>query len=377
MGSPTDRDERLARATLSIIGEPGDVKLATWLHHVGPVRALADIRDGQAPELSANLAGRLPDADAVATLERAASLGVRFVAPGDEEWPTGLDDLAHGPQMYARGGPPIGLWVRGPQRLNELVAGAVSVVGSRMSTTYGEALASEFAAGIAGTGRCVVSGGAFGIDLAAHRGALAVGGPTLAVLPCGLDRSYPLAHASLFERLARDWLLVSETPPGGVATKVRFLSRNRIIAALGEGTVVVEAAARSGALSTANWAAGIGRPLMGVPGPVTSAVSEGVHEMVRFRNATLVTRSEEILEVVSESGQCALDFRRATEDERDRLSLEARQVLDAVPVQRPSGTASIARVAGLSVSLVAEHLADLHNAGFVVSRDGGWHLDPG
>lgn len=370
-------DERLARVTLSLIGEPGDAKLTSLVGRLGATRVLAGLRDQTDPELSADLGQRLAAARPEDELEHAARRGVRFVVPGDEEWPSGLDDLASGPTVDRRGGIPIGLWVRGPHRLNDLANRSVAIVGSRLGTTYGEAIASELGAGVAQAGHCVVSGGAIGIDYAAHRGALAVSGPTLAVLPCGLDQWYPKTHAPLFEKLASDWLVVSETPPGGVAYRTRFLSRNRLIAALTHGTVVVEAASKSGALSTANWAAGLGRPLMGVPGPVTSAVSEGVHEMIRFRNAALVTRSEEVLEMVGEAGQYALDFRRAQEDPRDRLSVDARQVLDAVPVQRAADATSIARVAGLRIPRVEELLEELHQAGFVVNREGRWHLDPG
>lgn len=366
-------DERMARVVLSLVGEPGQARLTSLVARLGAARVLAELGADSAT-LGADLADRLSRADPVEHLERAAARGIRFVVPGDDEWPEGLDDLRHAPTLNERGGPPVGLWVRGPARLPDLVRRSVAVVGSRSSTTYGEAVAGELAAGLAGAGHCVVSGAAYGIDHAAHRGALAVDGPTLAVLPRGLDRAYPAEHAALVERIAHEGLVVSEIPLGGAPMRVRFLARNRLIAALAGGTVVVEAALRSGALNTANWAAGLGRPLMGVPGPVTSVASEGVHEMIRFRDAALVTRADEVLEVVSAAGQHALPFRRATADAREQLSIEARQVLDAVPVQHPAETSSVARTAGLRASRVKELLLELHGAGHVACRDGLWRL---
>ena len=152
---------------------------------------------------------------------------------------------------------------------------AAAVVGSRSATTYGAGVAGDVAAHLAGHGVTVVSGAAYGIDVAAHRGALAARGPTLAVLACGVDRAYPAAHTTLLDYIAERGLVVSELPPGCSPTRLRFLSRNRVIAALAQGTVVVEAAVRSGALNTANWAARLNRVVMGVPGPVTSAPSGG------------------------------------------------------------------------------------------------------
>ena len=178
----------------------------------------------------------------------------------------------------------------------------MAVVGSRSATTYGAGVAAELAAHVAGEGVTVVSGAAFGIDQAAHRGALAARGPTVAVLACGVDRAYPAAHRDLLTYIAETGLVVSEAPPGCAPTKLRFLSRNRIIAAVSLGTVVVEAAVRSGALNTANWATSVNRILMGVPGPVTSAPSEGVHELLRSKDAALVTRGADVLELVSPSG---------------------------------------------------------------------------
>jgi DNA processing protein len=218
----------------------------------------------------------------------------------------------------------------------------------------------------------VVSGAAFGIDQAAHRGALAVKGPTVAVLACGVDRPYPAAHRMLLDYIADTGLVVSELPLGAAPTRVRFLARNRLIAALTRGTVVVEAALRSGALNTANWAERLNRVLMGVPGPVTSAPSEGVHELIRTRGASLVTRGEDVLELVAPSGAFLGLPLRGPAHATDALTDRERQVLDAVPVRQPAGCVSIARTAGIGEPEVTGVLGRLTASGLIEQGDGGW-----
>jgi DNA processing protein len=222
----------------------------------------------------------------------------------------------------------------------------------------------------------VVSGAAFGIDQAAHRGALAMKGPTVAVLACGVDRAYPSAHRNLLDYIADTGLVVSELPPGSAPTKLRFLSRNRLIAALSQGTVVVEAAARSGALNTANWAVRLNRVLMGVPGPVTSAPSEGVHELIRNRGAALVTRGEDVLELLSPSGSFLSEPVRGPVKAEDQLTDRERQVLDAVPVVQPACADSLARTAGIAVRDVPAAMERLHALGLVERTAAGWRRAP-
>jgi DNA processing protein len=223
----------------------------------------------------------------------------------------------------------------------------------------------------------VVSGAAFGIDQAAHRGALANRGRTVAVLACGADRAYPAAHRSLIDYIADVGLVVSEAPPGCSPTRIRFLARNRIIAALSRGAVVVEAAVRSGALNTASWAGGLGRTVMGVPGPVTSAPSAGAHQLIRARDALLVTSGEEVLEAVGPMGTFALADPREPENVRDRLPSRERQVLDAVPLVRAVDSGSIARTAGIAHGRTKEALLALHRAGLVEHSLGRWRVSPG
>ena len=268
---------------------------------------------------------------------------------------------------------PIGLWVRGPLRLDRL-DGALAVVGSRDATTYGADVAADLAATVGDSGRAVVSGAAFGIDQAAHRGAISVDAPTVAVLACGADRTYPQAHRELIEHIAAEGAVVSETIPGGSPMRVRFLSRNRVIAALTSGTLVVEAALRSGALNTANWASRLNRTVMGVPGPVTSASSAGVHQLVRTGAATLVTSGEEVLEVLGAAGEHLLDRPRGPERARDALTPRQRQVLDAVPAVHGAPSASVARVAGLGAADVHATLLGLELRGLVELDHSGWRL---
>ena len=370
--------ERAARVVLSRVGEPGDPRLTGLVTELGAEVVLAGLRQQRADNgLHHDLAARLEQVDARAELARAERLGIRFVTPDDAEWPTGLDDLAHAPCLHERGGVPIGLWVRGPVRLDAVTSRAVAVVGSRSATTYGATVAGEIGAALGHAGHTTVSGAAFGIDQAGHRGALAVRGPTVAVLACGVDRAYPAAHRELLDYIADVGAVVSEAAPGCAPTRIRFLARNRLIAAMSQGTVVVEAAIRSGALNTANWAAGLSRELMGVPGPVTSAPSAGVHKLIRARGALLVTDGQEVLEAVAPAGQFTLSTVQEPARPRDLLTAEQRQVLDAVPVRRGAGAAKIAHTAGLAPDRVAAALGDLHVGGFVEQAAGRWRLIEG
>ena len=371
---PVTGSERLARAALSRLAEPGDVRMTRLVADLG-AEVVRDhlLSERGLSKLHDDVAARVESLEPERELDLAARRGIRFVVPGDHEWPHGLDDLAGAGSLNERGGVPIGLWVRGPAPLSEL-GGAVAVVGSRSATTYGTHVAAETSAGIAAAGRPVVSGAALGIDQAAHRGALAASGLTVAVLACGADRAYPVANRALVEHIAQVGAVVSEAPPGAAPTRVRFLSRNRVIAALGTGTVVVEAALRSGALSTAAWTERLGRTLMGVPGPVTSAQSQGVHERLRLGQAHVVTGAEDVLELVSAAGEHLVEDRREAATERDRLTVRQRQVLDAVPVGAGSPVDRIAASAGVGLREVQSTLVGLEARGWVRWDGAGWQL---
>lgn len=366
--------ERLARAALSRVVEPGDPRVLDLVAELGAATvrdALLDQRgaDGPAGEFAERLAQVEPDR----VLAQAERLGLRFVVPGDPEWPAGLDDLARAAPLQERGGVPLGLWVRGPVRLDTLGRG-VAVVGARSATTYGAQVAADLAATLARADVPVLSGAAYGIDQAAHRGAVAGEGVTVAVLACGADRVYPAAHRSMIEHLAATSAVVSETAPGGAPTRVRFLSRNRLIAALGRATVVVEAAVRSGALNTANWSERLHRTLAGVPGPVTSAASQGVHQLLRGGAAALVTSGAEVLELVGAAGEALVSEPRAADRPRDRLTTRQRQVLDAVPVARGAPSDAIARACAVALVDTGRELRRLEGLGLVEHDGGGWRL---
>lgn len=371
----TREQECLDRIRLSAEVDSGEVWVSRLVEAAGPQRAREQVRQVKRERLlrrepEADLDEHRPPVDPEQVLAEADQRGIRFVIPGDEEWPPALDDLAWAEPLHERGGVPLGLWVRGPLRLDEL-AGSVAVVGSRSATTYGADTAAEIAATVASAGRAVVSGAAFGIDQAAHRGALAGAGATVAVLACGVDRPYPTAHRGLLEHLAEVGAVVSELRPGCAPTRVRFLSRNRLIAALTTGTVVVEAAVRSGALNTANWASRVNRVLMGVPGPVTSAPSEGVHELIREGRAALVTRGEHVLELVSPAGLHLHRSPRGETTGRDRLAHTEQRVLEAVPLVRAAEPSAIARTAGLAVATVRSTLLRLEVLGWVTGDGTG------
>jgi DNA processing protein len=368
--------ERLARIALCRLTEPGDPRLTGLVSQLGAVRVyehLADERDldGMLSDVAGRLAGLEPERE----LDQATRLGIRFVVPGDEEWPGQLHDLDHCGQLQDRGGAPLGLWVKGPLKLDQQ-QDSVAMVGARSATTYGADVAAAIAAEVAAVGLCVISGAAFGIDNAAHRGALAGRGATVAVLACGVDRAYPAAHKQLLDHLAAHGAVVSELAPGCAPTRHRFLARNRIIAALARGTVVVEAAVRSGALNTANWTDRLSRRLMGVPGPVTSEPSAGVHQLIRTGAATLVTTGAEVLEQLGVAGDHALVEPRAAPRARDKLRSRDAQVLDAVPVSRPAGADSIARTAGVGLVDTQAALGRLARDGFAVQTTAGWLLGP-
>ncbi|KRF05405.1 DNA protecting protein DprA [Nocardioides sp. Soil777] len=295
----TDVDDvdRLARVTLSRTIEPGDLRVTGLVSELGAgkvlgyLEAAADVESHWGFALAQEL-GRV---DPTQVLEQAAARGIRFIVPGDAEWPAQLGALRNTGALHERGGEPVGLWVRGAHDLRQLAGNAVAVVGSRAATNYGTEQATELSRDLATMGHSVISGLAYGVDQAAHRGALIAGGPTVAVLPGGVDRPYPAAHAQLLEAIADRGLVVSEAPPGAGPTRTRFLARNRVVAGLAEGTVVVEGALRSGAINTAHWTTNLDRPVMGIPGPVSSAASTGVNQLIRLGQASMVTNAQDVI----------------------------------------------------------------------------------
>ncbi|WP_413759128.1 DNA-processing protein DprA [Streptomyces sp. MMBL 11-3] len=366
-----DRDgERLHRALLARVVEPGDEICGRWLRERG-AEEVARCLTGHGERLTGvtdtrwtGLRARADRADPRRDLAVARESGTRFVCPGDAEWPAQLDDLGDAG--------PVGLWVRGLPSLRMWALRSVAVVGARACTEYGAHMASTLGAGLAERGWVVVSGGAYGVDGAAHRGALGAGGATVAVLACGVDRPYPPGHTRLIDRIAEQGLVVGELPPGDHPTPSRFILRNRVIAALTRGTVVVEAAHRSGALVTARAAQRLGRFTMGVPGPATSGLSAGVHELLRGE-AVLVTDAAEVAELVGDMGELA-PARRGPVLPRDLLEPAAARVLAALPAQEAVPPREIAEGAGTSEDDAVARLYELRSLGFVERHGDGWKL---
>jgi DNA processing protein len=376
--------ERAARAALTWVAEPGDEVMGALLRSCPPAEIVAALTEGRAPVAPAPSGGGGDGGAGVPRLDRALhrwaarlgevppehaldtwrAEGIRLVVPGDPEWPSQLDVLGD-----AR---PWGLWVRGNTDLRYACLRSVSVVGTRAATAYGSHVCTELAVSLAERGWTVVSGGAYGIDGCAHRGALTAHGTTIAVLACGVDCAYPPGHCQLFREIRAHGATVSEWPPGRRPTRHGFLVRNRVIAALSRGTVVVEAAVRSGALNTARHAYDQGRPLMAVPGPVTSTQSAGCHEAIRNWGAICVTGAQDVIELLSLDEPA--ERRRGPVLPRDLLDPVTSRVLDAVPARAGRGPARIAATAGVDFDTVLSCLGALAAAGFVERCDRGWRL---
>ncbi|WP_411101671.1 DNA-processing protein DprA [Streptomyces sp. cmx-4-9] len=374
VAEPVAEPEAVARAALTRVLEPGDRHGGRWLREFGGVELVRLLTGpegergqpgGVGAERLAGYRRRAARADPVRDLAEAAAAGIRFVVPGSAQWPSQLDDLGD-----AR---PVGLWVRGPADLRAWALRSVALVGARACTPYGAHMAQTLAAGLAERGWVVVSGAAYGIDGAAHRGALAAGGATVAVLACGADVAYPRGHTGLLDRIARQGLVLGELPPASHPTPSRFVQRNRVIAALTRGTVVVEAAHRSGSLVTARRAQDLGRFTMGVPGPATSGLSAGVHELLRGGAATLVTDAADVVELVGDMGELTPE-RRGPVLARDLLAPQTARVLEALPAGRPADVGAVALASGTGTDEVIGRLYELHSLGFVERQGDGWLL---
>lgn len=359
--------------------------------------AAADSRAGIDPDLSPRSIAaalqrwtpRLDRAKTVADIELGVARGLRLLDPESALWPDALADL--GPHA------PIALWTSGDPR--HLSARSLAVVGARAATGYGVEVTAEIVEGVCSAGIPIVSGAAYGIDAAAHRTALALSSPTVAVLAGGLDRPYPESHRELLGRIAESGTVCSELAPGSAPTRWRFLQRNRLIAALSAATLVTEAGVRSGSLNTAGHAAETGRPLGAVPGPVTSSASSGCHLLIREYGAALVSSSSEALELVgvadgdasllgladpaSPAGAASGPASGAASGPASGLasasSSEAavaprqpaahRRVLDALPLRGSRSLPEIAESAGLTREETSGAIAELELLGFVSRRE--------
>ena len=398
MGGVSD-DVLLARAVLSRVSEPSSVAVWRIVAREGPVAALHALRTGRyGNDTFAAHAVRVAEADPFADLEAAQRHGIRLVVPESDEWPhfafgaleatarRRVEEWENGNREQSDSGelvPPLALWIRGALDPSTVGLRSVAIVGARDATEYGEWVARDWAAKLARRGFTVVSGGAHGIDGAAHRGALSVRGETVLVSAGGLDCAYPPGNAGLFEQIGETGLLISESPPGAAPARRRFLTRNRLIAALGTGTVVVEAAARSGALNTATHSRGLGRPVMAVPGPVTSAKSAGCHRLLAAETdpARLVTDVEDVLSVIGSSSDVSslpVEPSRLRGDELadrvDALDPAARRLFDAFPARGWTGPDRLAVASGLPTLQIIRTLPALELAGLVEGSVEGYRI---
>ncbi len=358
-------DERYARAAWSHLTEPGESTAGALVAALGPVAALdvaADsggLVDETLEEGRRRWGPRLAHEPIARSLATAVRRGIRLVVPGDPHWPRALDDLGD----HA----PIALWTRGDTAALVHLSPGVALVGARAATSYGEHTAAELAADLCGAGVAVVSGGAYGIDGAAHRAALGVGGLTVAVMAGGVDRTYPSGNTDLAERIvASGGAVIAEVPCGAAPTKWRFLQRNRLIAALAGATVVVEAGWRSGALNTAGHAASLGRPVGAVPGPITSAASAGTHRLLREYDAVCITGTDDVLELLG-----AVPRERIVTERGFHVSDDTR-VLDAMSFRAGRTVDDIARRSGHAPGDVEARLGLLRLVGEVEPVATGW-----
>ena len=371
---PSVEDEQLlAWAYLSRVVQGPCAALSALIEQVGVVEAARAVRECELPGSLRGPTARRRESDcAERDLDIMAGLGGRIVTPDDPEWPAwrllGLGQLDPGRDQDAA--MPLVLWARGPLSLLDSSEQAVAVVGSRCSTGYGELVTAEFTSDLAARGWTIVSGAAFGIDATAHRAALAAGAPTIAVLACGVDRPYPAAHDRLLAEIAEVGLVVSEYPPGVVPRKEHFLARNRLIAALADGVLVIEAGLRSGARNTVKWARRLGRPALAVPGPVTSATSVGCHRMIREGEALLVSRAQE---VIDKAGPLRLSLPGdSPPSPEDSLSGVEALIYAALPAVGSRLPMELAHQCDLDPASVRAVLAALDLAGLVGSDHSGW-----
>ncbi len=381
-----DQDElRRSWAGLLRVFEPPDAAVSEYVGRVGAVRAWQAIRDRRAPRpvlspTAARTEQRSPDeleALIDADLAAAEAVGARIIGPGHCEWPE--EAMIAFAMATGRGtsnsAAPVALYVRG-QPLANLPHRSLAIVGSRANTAYGQRVAADIAMGAADAGLTVLSGAAFGIDTVAHRGALAYPGetPTIAVMACGVDRPYPVANTALIDRIADVGSVISEYPPGAAPARHRFLVRNRLIAALSAGTVVIEAGRRSGTLSTASAAAALGRVLMAVPGPVTSALSVGCHMLLSTGLAVLVTGADDVLAVLGKqvAKSTIAGASPTKEHPTDGLAPEVARVYEALPSRGMATVAELSAESALPTSQVIDGLAILELQQLVARHEGAW-----
>lgn len=277
-----------ARAILFSCIEPGHFFWSAEISVHGPLKVLESILSGDYPaEKVKAIITSIRTAEVGQILFEIEKAGAQFLTPEHEHWPIGVNQLVN---------PPIGLIVKGDS--SSLISDSLAIVGSRKPTNYGANVASEFARGFSDLGWTIISGGAYGIDSYAHRATVQANGRSIAVLATGIEVAYPKSNQILFNEISAHGALISELMPSESAMPSRFLVRNRLIASIAKATVVVEAAYKSGSLRTAHDAAELFRPVMAIPGPINSAMSQGCHRLISERAAELITSVADAVEFI-------------------------------------------------------------------------------
>jgi DNA processing protein len=384
ISSQENLEETFARAALSMLTEPGDSFAGFMTQHLGSAKLLEfeiarvdtdvfksalaqvdaledaivkfgdfDVSHGEARE---RWSSRLNLAALSAALDIALAVGAKILTPASNHWPALLNDLEFST--------PHCMWVRSQNlsAIEELPA--LAVVGSRVSSAYGEWVTSEIVSDATARGMSIVSGGAYGIDSIAHRAALAQNQFTVAFMAGGIDRLYPSGNEEMLQAIGRQGALIAEQAPGASPTKWRFLQRNRLIAALGRATVVVEAGIRSGALNTVTHAQSLQRPIGAVPGAITSQASAGCNQLLRAGGAEMICS-------VSDAADLALGKQGWFQPQLGGLGGFETRALDAMN-SRPQSDLAIASRAGLTHKEIAIALGQLSLLGFVEQTDRGW-----
>ena len=366
-----------AAATWSLLCEPGDSMAGMLRRTLGTEESLFEIRRAKsaveiasllpedtfrAPSFISTLEDslecwkrRLNLVNVDKSLEVLESLGGATLTPDSSLWPKGLLDLGDSA--------PALLWLIGNRTVLDNPK-TIAVVGSRIASAYGLEATRDIVHSAVSKGYVVVSGGALGIDAKAHLSTLECNGQTIAVMAGGLDRLYPSRNLELFEQIKHTGLLVSEMPPGAAPARWRFLQRNRLIAALGHATVVIEAGYRSGSINTAGHANELDRPVGAVPGPINSTRSAGCHRLIRERRAELVSTPADLFEL--------LNFRNS-EEHLVSFELQANQIraLDSLGFFEQQSEV-VARISGMTLSEADFALGTLAKLGLVIRTSNGW-----
>jgi DNA processing protein len=357
----SDRD---AYFTLSHLCEPADVAVSRALAESSPQRVIERLIVGDLKKKSHPLiADRFGNFSLEKEIDFCQSINAKFITRGEIGWPRQLSDLDESE--------PWTIWSLGSADFRIACLQSVAIVGTRDMSPYGRGIAYEWAGQIAESGATVVSGGAIGIDISAHRGALSVQRPTVCVMAGGVQARYPVSNEHIFSAIMDSGILVSESPPRESPRRQRFLTRNRLIAALTQATLVVEASRRSGSASTAGHAHALGRAVLGVPGSVFSAQSEGIHNLISSGTATLVTRVEDVLRHLSigvvdekEPGVTPGEWRNLAQRELD--------VWEAIPRRGGLSIEEIATQAQWRVPEVIASLTELTLKGMVFNDGMHW-----